>query len=863
MNDVVPLLKFTPSAQDPQVLEAITVQREPVIARLVDVASDSEGARHQLLIGPRGMGKTHILSLVASRLRRAGGEDPAAVAWLEEDPWGIGSYQKFLAAILARVAEERSDRELLAEADELHATRDESGRAAEQALRDALGDARLVLLVENLDDIFRRIGSNGQERFRAFIEDWQQMVVIATAQQLFEGVQLHESPFYGFFAITHLEELSLDSATELMRRVAELRDDEALIRFLGTEVARSRLAAVEALAGGHPRIWLLLSGCVSIHAIDDLVPLFLEALDDLTPYYQDRLRELGDQQQEVVVLLSEAGGALSNRDLAERSGLPQNQVATILRQLTDRGYVRRAEVPDDLASGDARMSYWELREPLMRLCLDVKQARGKPLRMVVEFLRAWYGSKLLDELAALPPDAELANSYVSEAFRTLGDLPVDNIFRGAPADVLARAEAGLAADPDRWQLQYARASALQMLGRLDEAEVAFEALVPTAPTDEVRLVVDISRTIIRGIRGGEIDSEILAENLHRLAQEDPSDVAAQETVALGLTVAGAHEKALEVYPHALQLGPGTPRLFSAYGTSLYETGRYEEALQVREKALDLAEVDDDWAKVDIARLHVDYALNLLRLNRRNEALAAVEKASEIDPNVGSAWGIRGLLLTRLDRPQEALGSLEKASEIESTSAWAFNELAKLLVRLRHLDEAEEAALRAAELDPVYGVSLSGISFVMGKTDRGLSALQGWFSRREIVEKPLFDNSEVLIRILWEAGLRDNGVTNELIEAYKAAGATEELGHALVSSIAWMAGSDVDLEKANFWVLGWTRVGDVEALQIPMRLLRAAIAWKKDHDRSHLLALPPEQREILVDLLQLGQSEDEPGGDSDS
>jgi hypothetical protein len=34
----------------------------------------------------------------------------------------------------------------------------------------------------------------------------------------------------------------------------------------------------------------------------------------------------------------------------------------------------------------------------------------------------------------------------------------------------------------------------------------------------------------------------------------------------------------------------------------------------------------------------------------------------------------------------------------------------------------------------------------------------------------------------------------------------------------------------------------------MRLLQAASAWKRDRDRSHLLDLPPEQREILVDLL---------------
>ena len=296
------------------------------------------------------------------------------------------------------------------------------------------------------------------------------MTIIASAAQLFEGIQRHNSPFYGFFAVTHLKELSLESATELMRRVADLRGNEEVLRFLDTDAAKRRLRAIEAMAGGHPRVWLLLAGCVSVEAIDELVPLFLEALDDLTPYYQSRLKELGEQQQELIVLLGEDGGALTNRALAERSGIPQNQVAGILRQLLQANYVRHADVPADLAGGDRRMTYWELREPLMRLCLDVKQSRGKPLRMVVEFLRAWYGSRLLDELARLPDSAQLAAIYAQEAFRGLeGTLTLDELLRGSPGEILARTEIGLALTPDDRSLHIAKVEALLQERRFAEA----------------------------------------------------------------------------------------------------------------------------------------------------------------------------------------------------------------------------------------------------------------------------------------------------------------------------------------------------------------------------------------------------------
>jgi tetratricopeptide (TPR) repeat protein len=1053
MSDVIPLLKFTPSAQDPQVLEAITVQREPLIKKLVEVALAAEdSAPHQLLVGPRGIGKTHILSLVASRLRAEESSDSFTLAWLEEDPWPIGSYGKLLAAILAQIAEERSDPPLAARADELRASRDESGREAEEALRDAVGGSRLVLLVENLDEIFRRIGANGQERLRAFIENWKRMLVIATAPQLFEGVQLHESPFYGFFAITHLEELNLDSATELMRRVAELRNDEKLVEFLGTDIARRRLAAVEALAGGHPRIWLLLSGCVSIQAIDELVPLFLEALDELTPYYQDRLRELGDQQQEIVVLLSEAGGALSNRALAERSGIAQNQVATILKQLAERGYVRRAEVSEEIAEGDARLSYWELREPLMRLCLDVKQARGKPLRMVVEFLRAWYGPRLLDELAALPPSAKLASLYVSEAFRTFDDaLPPDELLRGSPSEILARAELGLSLAPERTDLQVARASSLVMERKFEQAREAYEALEEVDGPPQFKLSIAIQLAAVKDALGESIDGDVLAAQLLELGDEELDDAEAQRLTAMGLTSLGRNEEAAGAYQRTVELDPEDPIVFGGYGRTLGELGRHKEALDALTRAVQLdpendvnqanlgialrelgrheeaaeaferaielapdkaylreyastltklgrdeqaldslteaAELDPEDARiqsgcgnlllrlrrfndaiaafsraikldpgnaycqdrlgvalghlgrfdeamvahdravelspdnsaiqnnrgaalialgryedaleaftraieiepddsellsnqavalihlgcldealaafrrgadrsVDNPIFHLNFSEALRRAGHYEEALAVLDRAIELSPDDGSFFGAKALALEDLDRLDEALSAYRQASDLEPTNAEFRNLLANLLRRLGRLDDAQAAAREAiarGAQNPIYRFTLVEISLTGGNIESAVSqlreALEIWSEQRHTPP----GETGLLCRILWELPVtveRRNAI-ERIVAAYDEFDAAEELGRGLVSSISLLADPEAGLDAARSWVDDWRAADEVEDLQIPMRLLRAAGAWKEDRDRSHLLELPPEQRQILIDLLPTG------------
>jgi tetratricopeptide (TPR) repeat protein len=759
-NALVPLMKHTPSAQDPGVLEGITVQRGPLISNLVEVALEGGGgARHQLLIGPRGIGKTHVLAVVANRVRAAADGSDLSLAWLEEDPWSISSYQKLLAAILASLAAERGDADLEADAESLRAMADHRPDRVEQALRDATGDSRLLLLVENLDDIFRRIGDNGQERLRAFIENWPQLLVFATAPRLFEGVSLHESPFYGFFAISHLDELTLESAVDLMRRVAVTRGDADLASFFSTEVANRRLAAVKALAGGHPRLWLLLSGCISVESIDELVPIFLEALDELTPYYQDRLRELGVQQQEALVRLSEASGALSNRGLAERTGIPQNQIATILRQLSDRGYVRRAEVPEDLVTGDARASYWELREPLMRLCLDVKKARGRPLRMVVDFLRAWYGPRLLDQLASLPPSAQLATSYLSEAFMSLdAGLDPETLFMGSPSEIVARAEVGLSLVPERPELALAKGFGLILQREIDEAEEVFRPLVEAAgERSPLALAAAVTMHLARNGSAEEADEiaarlRALGESigpepsraaaflgvsfvslarfedaiywLRRSLESDPEDPIALGELGKSLSATGREDEAVETYLSLCRLRPHEPDAFRELGRCLDRLGKSEEALDAFDKGL---WIDPAGSGLDRGR-----ALVLIKLGRNEEALEGLGRALSTDPGDALALAMRGISQRVIGKPEEGLADLRRAVEIAPAHPFFQEQLALSLRVAGLLDEALETVGRLVRAEPDRAPALNSYGMVLGSLGRHQEAADA-FARSAALE----------------------------------------------------------------------------------------------------------------------------------
>ena len=80
---------FTPSNTNPEILERIFVQRQRMLSKLVKRLERgiAKGNKHHiLLIGPRGSGKTHFITLVQHRLlQNTHLMDKVRIAWLGED----------------------------------------------------------------------------------------------------------------------------------------------------------------------------------------------------------------------------------------------------------------------------------------------------------------------------------------------------------------------------------------------------------------------------------------------------------------------------------------------------------------------------------------------------------------------------------------------------------------------------------------------------------------------------------------------------------------------------------------------------------------------------------------------------------
>lgn len=374
---------FTPSLLDSDTLERLFVARHHLLDDAVgriERAATSEERAAKLFVGPRGAGKTHLLSLAYHRARALPGfGERFQLAWLPEDMWTISSLDDFAAEIVAAL-EPAVD---LA-GDEPVATLIESARRR----------GPIVVLVENLDAVLDAIGSDGQRALRALLENYRPLLLIATATRLGDHLLSQSEPFYGFFDTTTLEPFDIDDAAGMLKRIAEVNGDSDLAAGLDGTRARNRLATVAHLAGGQPRVWALLGSGLTIERLDDLVSTLMERFDDLTPYYQQQLDRLSLHERKAVRALAAAQAALTVGQLAERTGIEAKSLAKTITELRRRGWVvRRTGLLADM--GDKRRSYYQLAEPLARLAFQLKEARGRPVGLVVEFLKAWFDHESL------------------------------------------------------------------------------------------------------------------------------------------------------------------------------------------------------------------------------------------------------------------------------------------------------------------------------------------------------------------------------------------------------------------------------------------------------------------------------------
>ena len=673
----------------PERLRRTTVARQHLVDDAIESVRGSAGRKsknHLLFIGPRGIGKTHLLSCIEDAVRsdEALGASVVVVRFPEESNRTL-SFADFLIGMCGILKEVLEDEPRWAKLFAKVETEEDNARVADLLVPAIREENRrrgrtLLVMLENLGEVLtRQIRDRiNVASLRKFLMADNGCALIATAPFHFDAVTDVGQPFYDFFDIQILDSLSFEETVEVIRRNLEWEERAEILATL--EDMRPRLEALYQMTGGNPRLTMMLYELIAHESVTNVQEQFHVLLDRISPFYQGRLNDLPPGQRALLeCLASMRGEEKTPAAIAARMRMSQQETSSLLKRLSDARYLRAVQHPRD-----RRSRLYTFREGFFDIWLAMNLSRGARRRMpfLVEFFRLFIPSIAAREAKRLALRAKLLEEGSADAGKSLDYL----------------SEVGDAGERAGAKLDMAKVHA-----RLGDAELVASYVLEAAP-----LAGDgVSRSIARIVASVPPAPDYLSE-IEEM-------VAAWETHRSGDLEAFAHRLA--------EMGKGlTLRTFSETRLSFLRDAlesvddaeeRIAQRLRIAKVLMDLAR----WKECEEQQRH------------------ALSEASALANTILVARALNelGQLLWRTSRLREAERLMRRALEIVATAseihqsvvATCLNNLATLLQATNRVEEAEPLLRRALEIDvsafgdqhPTVAIRLNNLATLLRDTNR--------------------------------------------------------------------------------------------------------------------------------------------------
>ncbi len=810
---------FTPSQTSPEDLEAIFVQRQELLQDAIERIKESAltgNKHHQLFVGPRGSGKTHLVTLLVHRLEQDKElAQKLKIAWLNEDETSTNMLDLLLriyTALIKRYPEHYK-------AEDIETVYNKSPEQAQKVIEKLLIDSLrknqeiLLIILENLDGIFEAIGDKGQTQLRAFLQENPYFTLFATAQKLVGDFTSRKEPFFGFFQTTHLKPLTQPEATELLSQISIVQKKPNVAEFLKTKKGRSRIAALHHLSGGNHRMYIVLSQFITRDSIDALVPPFVKMVDELTPYYQERLRWLPPQQRKIIELLSSSKTTVSVKEIARRLFATPQTISSQLKDLRDKGYVNSHQ--------SGRESLYEMSEPLMRLCLEVKENQSnKPLEVLVDFIRAWYDSEDLDRrlkdksiselskpylLAAIEKNSflgSLLNEKFKDELRTKKILTEKEI-KDLIKEISSYTEVINLKDTPVGQVIWAlgrRGITYGLLGETKKAIADFTAVInlKDSPTEEVILAL-YNCGVTYGFLG-ETKKEI-----------------ASYTEVLKFKDASAEQVARALFNRGIAQGQ--------HGEVQKEISDYTEVINLKNAPVEQVE----WALINRGVSHYELDETEKAIADNTEVLKLKDASAE---QVASALNNRGVIYYELGKTEQAIADYTKLINLKDV---AFEQVSQANFNLCEL------YINQGQWNKATNALKQGLETSIAKTP----AIE--HSIEDILKEIFATTSGTMLR---------QQKVNEIIQLYvQYKSALPFLAKSLIELVGVLYKMEKipSPENLDSWLTAWQEATkNITELSVAMRILKVGITFLKTggKDETTLFELTETERNILRQALGL-------------
>ncbi len=652
--------KYTPALLDPKTLEDTLIGRDlelDNLKRILKSAASGKSFSHPILIGPKGIGKSHMLRIIYHAVRgeiktkglNAFKDKYIPVIFSEEEY--PGNITKFIKLILHYLESETGRippiSEEISKAGLSHIREKELAFEYIKSFKKKTGKI-LLLLVDNLNDIIDRFTDEDQSSLRELLMAHDSLLLIGAAPTLFDSIINHDRPLYNFFEIIWLKDLSFEDTVALLTRYAELEDRQDLIKdFIEKE---PKLRAIHELAGGNPRLILSLYHIMIEGNIPLIEDAFLKLLDELSPYFRERMKDLSEQQKEIMDVMAKAGTLLTPTEIAGRCHMAVNIVNSQLKRLEKIGYIH-------IAKKHPKKVLYDLKERLFSLWRQMRVEAGrKRLGFIVRFLEIWFTEEELF-------------TYLDKTLATIHEkMPLDHIELQHDMDTL-------------WYLkeaipEFRGDDEVCVTCEREKYDVALELInkaLSKKPDDAFKLY---QRGCIYGKRkqyGKAIESFKISLELK------PEKYLAWLKLGDAYAFHKEFEHAIEAYKKSVELKADNHRAWNNLGNTYANLKRYEEALETYKKALKI-KPDEQMTLNNLGRVYRE-------LKRYDEALESYKKALEIQPGAWQSWGRLADLLFDLKKYQNAIEASKKSLEIKPDDNPAWNILGSSHLALKQWSDA--------------------------------------------------------------------------------------------------------------------------------------------------------------------------------
>ncbi len=606
-------------------LEEFTA-RHAMLEEILSVIAENgpeEPQQHLSLEGPRGMGKTATLWVIAYRVE----DDPALnKEWLpivfSEENYGIGDLADFWLEALRHLegtlglTEDRAE-ELLKEN-----PRDLANRAREGFLELLSRQGkRAILLLDNLNEIFNSITDEEElHDLRAFLMENTRVMVIGSAATYFSQSQNLDQPFFDFFRVFHLERFKKNEMEEVLLKIAKKRNNQKVIEILEKEP--ERIHTLRILTGGNPRLVKMVYRLLHEGAFEDDVRQDLQRLlDDCTPYFKHRIEGLGTQPRRVFDAIARRWDPTSVGELSLSLRKPSNYISSQIKRLVEEGFVEEA-------GGTEKKKTYQVAERFYNIYYLMRYSRSGRRRLdwLVGFMKVFYK---LDDYRKWAEVTEGEARRITDPARREERLSYLSSLASATED------AGL-----RKELLHKAIKATIDTG-------GFQALSRIIDTQMARKELGPHFSILEFLGG-------LPKDQRKSIDYKPEDSRWWFDITKILRKKRFYSLAEEAYRKAIELDPKGAECWNNLGNLLQDhSNRYKEAEFAYRKAI----------KLDL-KSHFLYC-NLADLlhkieNRRQEALEPAIQGVCLCP--GNAWTRTIFLKVCPDSPDPWLQSLPKILE---------------------------------------------------------------------------------------------------------------------------------------------------------------------------------------------------------